>query len=68
LGLFVFLGIVGAIIIGSSDTSSQPERAEKHKGVEPLVQEQTEKTTKERGRYDAVATVTEVVDGDTVQI
>jgi hypothetical protein len=44
LGLFIFLGVVGAIIGGGRDTSSPPERAEKREGVEELGQEPTETT------------------------
>jgi micrococcal nuclease len=67
-GLFVFLGIVGVFDLGgSSDTSSLPERAERRKGAEQLTPEGKGKN-EDRGRYDAVARVSEVVDGDTVKI
>ncbi len=53
VGLGIFISMVGALI-GGGCTSSPPER--------------TEKTTEESGRYDAVTTVIEAVDGDTVKI
>ncbi len=52
------------------DAKPKPlEKAEKQKGVEQVLDEETTaKAKKERGRYDAVATVAEVVDGDTVKV
>jgi endonuclease YncB( thermonuclease family) len=81
--LSVVVAVVVAIFSGGNDTGSPPERAEKHIGSPPErtekhtgspperaeVREGRERGEKEnQGRYDAVATVTEVVDGDTVKI
>lgn len=62
IALVIFIGMVGALI-GGGGPSSPPERAEKGKGLE-----QAEKENEDQGRYDAVATVNKVVDGDTVKI
>jgi micrococcal nuclease len=67
-GLFVLLGIVGVFDLGgTSDTSSPLERVERRQGAEQLTPEDKGKN-EDRGRYDAVARVTKVVDGDTVKI
>jgi len=62
-GLVAIASVLGAIIAGGGEPSSPPERAEKREGLE-----QVEKEDKDQGRYDAVATVSEVADGDTVEI
>jgi endonuclease YncB( thermonuclease family) len=62
-GLVLIASVVGAILGGGGEPSSPPERAEKREGLE-----QVEKEKEDQGRYDAVATVTEVVDGDTLKI
>jgi micrococcal nuclease len=59
-----------------TDAKPEPvERAEKREGIEEVDQQQAkqapqedEKEDKDQGRYDAVAIVSEVVDGDTVKI
>jgi micrococcal nuclease len=59
-----------------TDAKPEPgERAEKREGFEEVDQQQAEQPPqgdeeedKDQGRYDAVATVSEVVDGDTVKI
>jgi micrococcal nuclease len=47
LGLVIFLGVVGAIIGGGTDTSSPPERAEKRKGIEQAEKEQAKQPKQE---------------------
>ena len=82
LELVVFLGIVGAIIGGGSDTSSPPEKAEKRKGVEQAEKEQSKDPPQdvEKEEPDAGAEpvpepspkiavkIERVVDGDTIEI
>jgi micrococcal nuclease len=68
VGFVLLFAVVVALTGGGGGTSSPPERAEKRKGVEQLGKEPTEQTQEESGRYDAVATVIEAVDGDTVKI
>ena len=62
-GLVLIASVVGAILGGGGEPTSSPEWAEKREGLE-----QVEKEKEDQGRYDAVATVSDVVDGDTVEI
>jgi micrococcal nuclease len=57
LGLVAVFGLFETVAIGGGDTSSSPKHAAKH-----------ENSTAEHRRYDTVATVKDVVDGDTVRI
>jgi micrococcal nuclease len=82
LVLLVFAGISNALYFGGGqpDQASQPEPQEradkpgaKQQPMEPPekpqgVEQVDKREPKDQGRYDAVATVSEVVDGDTVKI
>ena len=53
----VFLGFLGATLVGGDDTSSPPERAEKRAGGEPTEE-----------REGPTVTLKRVVDGDTIEV